>query len=261
MYPKMTIMKIQYASDLHLKFADNWRFLRENPLKVTGDILVLAGDISYISDQNYQTHPFWDWASDNYQQVIIVPGNHEFYKFYDLSTMIDGTVGEIRKNVHYYYNRAVRIDDVDFILSTLWSRIEEKNASHTEQCVTDFRRIMYGEKNLTHHEFNQEHNRCLQFLKQAVKESTANYKVVVTHHVPSFQLCAPEFVGSALNGAFTVELEDYIMNSRIDYWIYGHSHRNINKVIGKTQCVSNQLGYVFANEHLTYDAEKSIIVL
>ena len=154
----------------------------------------------------------------------------------------------------------MRIDDVDFILSTLWSRIEEKNASHTEQCVTDFRRIMYGEKNLTHHEFNQEHNRCLQFIKQAVKESTAKYKVVVTHHVPSYQLCATEFEGSALNGAFTVELEDYIMNSEVDYWIYAHSHRNINKVIGKTHCISNQLGYVFANEHLTFDARKAIIV-
>ena len=34
-----------------------------------------------------------------------------------------------------------------------------------------------------------------------------------------------------------------------EYWIYGHSHRNINDVIGKTQCVSNQLGYVFSGEH------------
>lgn len=63
-------MKIQYASDLHLEFADNWRFLKENPLQVTGDILVLAGDIGYLGDENYSKHPFWDWASENYQQVI-----------------------------------------------------------------------------------------------------------------------------------------------------------------------------------------------
>ena len=55
-------MKIQYASDLHLEFADNWRFLKENPLQITGDILVLAGDIGYLGDENYSKHPFWDWA-------------------------------------------------------------------------------------------------------------------------------------------------------------------------------------------------------
>lgn len=55
-------MKIQYASDLHLEFADNWRYLKENPLQATGDILVLAGDIGYLGDENYSKHPFWDWA-------------------------------------------------------------------------------------------------------------------------------------------------------------------------------------------------------
>ena len=172
--------------------------------------------------------------------------------------MKDGLVGEIRPNVHYYYNKVVRIDDVDFILSTLWSKIEEKYAPYTEQCVTDFRRIMYGENILTHREFNQEHDKCFQFIKNAVEGSTAKYKIVVTHHVPSYQLCAPEFEGSTLNGAFTVEHEDFIKDSGIDFWIYGHSHRNIEKVIGSTSCISNQLGYVFANEHFSFDSGKYI---
>ena len=63
---------------------------------------------------------------------------------------------------------------------------------------------------------------------------------------------ADEFKGSSINGAFTAELGDMIAASRIDYWIYGHSHRNINKVIGTTKCLSNQLGYVFQNEHLDF---------
>ena len=63
-----------------------------------------------------------------------------------------------------------------------------------------------------------------------------------------------------MNGAFTVELEDYIKASGIDYWVYGHSHRNINNVIGNTQCVCNQLGYVFANEHFLFDDKISLIV-
>ena len=68
-------MKIQYASDLHLEFADNWRILKQKePMNVLGDILVLAGDIGYLGDDNYQTHPFWDWVSKNYQQVIVALG-------------------------------------------------------------------------------------------------------------------------------------------------------------------------------------------
>ena len=51
---------------------------------------------------------------------------------------------------------------------------------------------------------------------------------------------------------------DYIATSGIDYWIYGHSHRNIDKTIGTTRCVCNQFGYAFHNEHLTFDGNKYI---
>ncbi len=54
-------MKIQYASDLHLEFHENSRWLKDNPLLPVGDILVLAGDIGYLGDENYNRHPFWDW--------------------------------------------------------------------------------------------------------------------------------------------------------------------------------------------------------
>ena len=36
-------MKIQYMSDLHMEFQENSRYLKNNELPVTGDVLVLAG--------------------------------------------------------------------------------------------------------------------------------------------------------------------------------------------------------------------------
>ena len=65
-------MKIQFASDLHLEFRDNWRYLRDNgPMDVKGDILVLAGDTGYLGDDMYSVHPFWNWASNFLSECIM----------------------------------------------------------------------------------------------------------------------------------------------------------------------------------------------
>lgn len=250
-------MRIQYASDLHLEFHENGSWLKSHPLQVTGDVLVLAGDIGYLGDDNYSSHPFWDWASENYQQVIVVPGNHEFYKYYDIDTMTDGWDLEIRKNVHCRYNAVIPLsDEIDLVATTLWSKIPVQNAYMTERSVSDFYRIMASGRRLDFTRFNEEHERCFNFLKKAVSESKAKHIIVVTHHVPSELLTDPMFKGSTINGAFTVELFDFIADSPIEYWIYGHSHRNIDGVIGNTKCVSNQLGYVSHGEHSTFDTGK-----
>ena len=189
------------------------------PSEKAGDILVLAGDIGYIGDE-----------------MIVVPGNHEFYKYYDIASLQEGELVQIRSNVKVYYNAIVNMGDVDMILSTLWAHIPLQDAFATESGVTDFHRIMFEGETITFEQFNKE--------------------LVVTHHVPSFQLSSPDFKGSRINGAFVSNEDDFIETCGADYWIYGHSHRNIDKLIGKTQCVSNQLGYVFAREHQSFDSRK-----
>lgn len=53
-----------------------------------------------------------------------------------------------------------------------------------------------------------------------------------------------------MNSVFASEYGELIADSRIDAWIYGHSHTNIDTVIGGTRIISNQMGYVFEDEHL-----------
>lgn len=249
-------MRIQFVSDLHLEFSQNEQFLVENPLNVTGEILLIAGDTAYLDypetgSNDYSKYEFWDWASEHYKQVVVCLGNHDFYGSYNLSEMPDGYCKEIRTNVHAYYNAVVHIADADIVVSTLWSKIEPYDAYLTERRVNDFYRIKYDGHRLTADDFNREHERCLAFVKLAVRDSQAKTKIVLTHHVPTELCTAKEFQSSTINGAFTVELGDYIADSDIDYWIYGHSHRNIDAQIGATKIFSNQLGYVSHGENLT----------
>ena len=254
-------MKIQYASDLHLEMMPNRRYMQNNPFEVVGDVLVLAGDIGYLCDKTMPCPKFWEWASINYREVLIVPGNHEYYQNYDVLTDGDSWSREILPNVNYHQNKVVRIDNTDFILSTLWSHIRPEDEYVVHQGMYDFRQIMYANRRFTTKDFNAEHDRCLAFIKQSVAESSAEHIVVVTHHLPTLEVVAPQHKGSLLNSAFATELGEFIADSRIDVWIYGHSHTSIDTSIGNTYIVSNQLGYVSYNEHLgSFNGSKFIEV-
>ncbi len=250
-------MKIQYVSDLHLEFMENSQYLKDNPLDVAGDILLIAGDSAYLDTPEFSCHPFWDWASANYKEVVVCLGNHEFYQYYDISKLKDGFCGEIKPNVHYYNNSVVRILDIEIVVSTLWGHINPQDVYITEHRVNDFHRIRNGQYRLSAESFNAENERCVSFIKQSVKNSKAKTIIVLTHHVPTNLAVAKEFKGSSINGAFTCDLSEYIAESGIDYWIYGHSHRNIDCMVGKTKVVCNQLGYVFNGEHINNGYVKS----
>ena len=241
-------MKIQYASDLHLELYDNSVFVKRNPFAVSGDILVLAGDILPLREfDGYRKHTFFDWCASNFRETLIIPGNHEYYGA-NIDNYPESWEMELRPNVHMFENRSVIIDNVEFILSTMWTKIPYRDWPKPQRGLNDFRYIRTEAGSFTAFDYNALHERDLAFVNKAIAENTAEHKVVVTHHVPSSLCVAPEFQGSSMEKGFTVDLTDYIRKSGIDVWIYGHSHRSIDANIGKTRVVSNQLGYVCYRE-------------
>lgn len=255
-------MKIQFMSDLHLELQGNSRFLKYEKIPITGDILVLAGDIFYLKNRVAPLANFWKWASEQYRQVLIVPGNHEYYNYTDIMERGLKWTWMFKENVGYYQNQVIRVDDIDFILSTLWSNIPSENEYYVWNGMNDFRQIMYNGKLLRPEDYNRIHAFCFDFIQKSVVESMAKHIIVVTHHLPTRQAVAAKHLGSSINSAFATELGGFIAHSRIDYWIYGHSHTNIDTAVGSTKLVCNQLGYVFANEHIMsgFDAGKFVEV-
>lgn len=244
-------MKIHYLSDLHLEYEANRDFLRHQPLKAMGDILILAGDCFYLGDRLAE-EPFLKWAADNYEHVLLIPGNHEFYDGFDLADYGPSWQLKIQPNMRCCYNKVVSFGDTDIILSTLWSEIPKENERAIGYFLTDFHRIKYDGHDLTVADYNHEHEVCLRFVRKSVAKSKAKHKIVVTHHVPT-RYCTPpklrKIRGGSLQDAFTVDLTSYIQTVHIDYWIYGHSHVNMDRQVGSTIITSNQLGYVSHEEN------------
>ena len=253
-------MKIQYMSDLHMEFAENSRYLKDVEIPVTGEVLVLAGDTFYLNNTTAPLSKFWKWASANYRQVLLVPGNHEYYQGCDVMTRGLQWKWMFKENVGYYQNQVKRIGDTDFILSTLWSHIPPQDEYFVSSRLNDFYQTKFNGKRMTVEDYNSMHEYCLDFIRKSIGGSTAKHIVVITHHLPTLNVVASQHLGSDLNSAFATELGNLIADSRIDVWIYGHSHTNIDRDISGVKIISNQMGYVFANEHLQngFDAGKFI---
>ena len=114
-------------------------------------------------------------------------------------------VVDVPENVGYYQNQVVRIDETDFVLSTLWSRINPNDEYFVWKGMNDFRQIKFDGKLLQVEEFNRMHETCIDFIRESVKKSTAVHIVVVTHHLPTLQVVAPHHKGSVPNSAFASE--------------------------------------------------------
>lgn len=241
------MMRIQYCSDLHLEFEKNSKYLEVRPLEVAGDVLLLAGDVIPLHDEFFN-NSFFGFISRNYKQVFWVPGNHEFY-YKDISDYSKSYNISLRSNINIVHNAEVELGGVNFVFSTLWSRISEANERTIEQSVSDFDCITNKGRKFNAADFNELHRESLSFIKESLKKKRGK-TVVMTHHMPSALCNSKIHNDSPINEAFCVDLTDYIEGCGAEFWIYGHSHFNQKPIYrGKTLMLTNQLGYVHNNEH------------
>ena len=250
-------MTIQYCSDLHLEFPENKQYIIDNPITPKADVLMLAGDIVPFNQLD-QLDYFFDDISKKFKEVYWIPGNHEYYHC-DTQNRIGTFKEEIRANVHLLNNHFVEIGNTKVILSTLWSKIPDNKKDIVEQSLNDFHIITHNSKRFKVTDYNLLFEQNLKFIQQEVENNTKEKCLVVTHHVPTFTNYPEQYLGSPINSAFATDLDNFITNSTINAWIFGHNHANVADFkVGKTVLATNQLGYVRANEHFDFDGAKVI---
>lgn len=245
-------MNLQFASDLHLEFTENRKYIKTNPIIPKAETLVLAGDIMPFYEMD-KYKDFFKYCSDHFKTTYWLPGNHDYYHF-DVLKKSGSFKEDIRKNVHLVNNYSIIQNTKTLIFTTLWSHISSDIAWQIENRMNDFRLKRRGQFRLSTDYYNELHQQSLLYLKTEVANNSNNDIAVFTHHCPTFINYPSQYLGSILNEGFATELAEYIESSNIKHWVFGHHHSNFSSFqIGKTLMHTNQLGYVHMNEHHGFD--------
>lgn len=227
-------MKIRLLSDLHQEFYYNARIYE--PLGE--DVLVIAGDLDVGT---YNIIKSLKEFAKTVKHVLYVTGNHEYYlnDMNSLDTILRNEF--IGTNVHFLNPGSVKIGDVTFIGSNLWSNFHNNPiAQHlAARCINDFRNI----RGFDTDKCAQLHNAQRDAIK-FMYENTPGTKVIVTHFVPDLSLCNEQYKGDILNKYFAADLGNWIADLEdVPYWFYGHTHIPSDITIGNTRCICNPYGY------------------
>jgi hypothetical protein len=246
-------MRIQYMSDLHLEFGCGPP--RMSPV---APILVLAGDIGNPCQAVYR-----DFLSDcarSWEHVVVVAGNHEFYNKHAADRWVSDTVADrlavcraaaaaAGPNVHFLERDRVIIGDLAFLGCTLWSDVTGAEAL-VERGMSDYH-VICAEgppwRKLHAADVKAWHVRDRAWLtaELAACHEEGRGAVVVTHHLPTYDLIAARYQGHPLNAGFASALDDLICEP-VRAWICGHSH--VGSIVfkgptGRIPCALNPRGY------------------
>lgn len=215
-------MKIFVISDLHLEFFKTKQKIAylKNLLEdiPEADLLIIAGDLDYALAEDLKNTLLL--FKKKYNEVIYVPGNHEYYETSKKKLTMTYKDLHLRSlcmeiGVHYLNCETVTIGGLEIAGCTLWSR----PTVYSHNAIND--QIGIGislDKNITLHESH------LDFLTRFLKRNPESPKIIVTHHLPSSKPLHSKFLQSDLNPSFCSEVASSLNLEKVKLWACGHSH-------------------------------------
>lgn len=244
-------MRVRQISDIHLEFCEHNHGV---PNLGSGEILILGGDI--LCARHFKTNgnlhqvykDFLQKCSDNFEHVIYIKGNHEFYGY-----NYEGTFNVLKEylpnNIHLLENEYIKIKDWIFLCCTLWSDFFNENPlemMEAQRYMNDYKTIRIGSnyRKLRPEDTLEFHKKSKQFLIEKLEEFKDEKIWICTHHAPSYQSIHPKYKTETMNGAFASDLEDLILNNpQIKYFSHGHTHNSFDYMIGDCRIICNPRGY------------------
>lgn len=243
-------MRIQIMSDIHFEFhRDNGNLFFKNVIekrKSLGidapDVLVLAGDIVTL----HRAKEYLKKFSDLFPQIIFVAGNHEYYGS-EIKAAQDTYASLGLSNLHWLERKTIELCGKRFLGATLWfCESDVKRSGANENWLSDFSEIKGSD---TRGWIYSEHEKSERWLH----ENTQVGDIVITHHLPAYQVISPRWRGSKYNSFFASNQLDTIHQKKPSLWLCGHTHDSIDQVIASTRCVVNPYGYAPSDTNPNFD--------
>lgn len=236
-------MRIQIMSDIHIRHWINKNgvmdWLEDFPkaTQTDADVLVLAGDAVDLDPRR------WRWSRERltelcarYQNVVYVPGNHEYYgtSIWDVSESLLDLEDEVPGLEVLYPGRTVLLGKQEFIGGTMFQPWDDKAPWISDHhCISDFQP-----------EAAKHYAELRAWLEKMVKPDS----IVVTHHAPSVGSIDAQFRGDPHNRWFiTPEMESLIESHHPKMWIHGHVHSSWDYFCHGTRVICNPRGYIGEN--------------
>jgi len=235
-------MKLHILSDLHNEFST---FV---PPDTDADVVVLAGDIGVGTTG-------MTWAKQYVDKpTIYLAGNHEYYNGNIESDLVRFRAAAVELGIHFLDCTTLVLGGVRFIGATMWTDFRLGTRSDQEvamamkaahRALNDFKAIEIGKRRFQPPDAVALFEQAVAFIASELAKPFDGKTVVVTHHSPSPQSVHPRYIGDAINGAFSSDLE-YLMQApnAPALWIHGHTHDSFDYVVdGCTRVVANPRGY------------------
>jgi len=218
------LLRIQYASDLHLEHYEKVAF--QPLLKPVAPILALLGDLGQPGRRAYRD--LMQYCSRNWKKVFVVAGNHELYhpiKTADQLLTECRTITQGFPNVHFMNRTRIEYEGVTFLGATLWTNLSGHEAV-AQKYMNDYRQIWVDDEEesrlLTPADVTAWHRRDRAWIRGEL-ETCMNPTVILTHHLPSCDMISAKYRDNPLNPCFATECTEFV-RSPVVALVAGHTH-------------------------------------
>ena len=177
-----------------------------------------------------------DFLCTNYMDVVMVPGNHEYYHSdIDFTNIYIQGIANRFPNFHPFIPGIFKAPGIHIVGAPLWFR-ETPNTILYRHLLNDFSQIDEPQMIFT------EEKKQRKFLLDSIETEIPD--IVVTHSIPTTLGINGKYKGSKMNDFYVNPIFDEIPgDTDPPYFVFGHSHASARFTVENSEFICNPYGY------------------